>query len=203
MKLYYSPGACSLACHIVLEEIGAPYAAQRVEIMQGENRGAAYLAVNPAGLLPALEENGSVLTEASAILISLALRYPETHLLPRDPTRVFEWLSWFASSLHPMYGLLWRPERFTDEEAIRKSLSGGAKQKIAPLYDRMADRLGARSYLAGETFTLADAYGIVFFRWANRVGIPVAANLQEWARRVEARPAVQRTLAAEGISLWS
>lgn len=203
MKLYYSPGACSLACHIVLEEIGVPYAAQRFEIMKGENRSAAYLAVNPAGLLPALEENGSVLTEASAILINLALRYSEAHLLPHNPARIFEWLSWFASSLHPMYGLLWRPERFTDEEAMRKNLSGGAKQRIAPLYDRMADRLGAQSHLAGETFTLADAYGIVFFRWANRVGIPLATNLQDWARRIEARPAVQRALVVEGISLWS
>lgn len=203
MKLYYSPGACSLACHIALEEIGVPYTAQRVEIMKGENKEAAYLSVNPAGLLPALAEDGSVLTEASAILISLALSYPEAHLLPRDPARVFEWLSWFASSLHPMYGLLWRPERFTDEEAMRKNLSGGAKQRIAPLYDRMADRLGRQSYLAGETFTLADAYGIVFFRWANRVGIPIAGNLQDWARRIEARPAVQRVLALEGISLWS
>ncbi|MFD2264748.1 glutathione S-transferase family protein [Lacibacterium aquatile] len=203
MKLYYSPGACSLACHIVLEEIAIPFEAQRVDIGQGEHLAAPYLTINPAGRLPALEEDGSVLTEATAILISLALRYPEAGLIPKQADRMLETLAWLSSTVHPLYGALWRPGRMFAEEERRGALSAAARAQLPPVYERFAERLGTQGWLAGEAFTLADAYGIVFFRWANRIGIPVSDTLTDWARRVEVRPSVQRALEREGISLWS
>jgi glutathione S-transferase len=113
--LYYWPGASSVVPHIVLEEIGAPYERQVVNLAQGEHKSGAYLKINPHGKVPALSVDGMVLTENVAILTYLAKRFPETQLLPRgivEEANCISMMAWFASAVHPTFAHIIRPERF-------------------------------------------------------------------------------------------
>jgi glutathione S-transferase len=208
MKLYHTPGACSMACHIALEETGAAF--EPVVVPRGKNRTPEYLAVHPRGLVPVLElDDGTHLTEAVAILLHVARRFPEAGLLPEAGTieeaRAFEWLAWLTNTLHVAYACLWRPERFTDDPAARAALIAEAKDRIDALNHEAEARLGS-PFAAGGTYSVADPFLLVFFRWANRVEFDAAGRHPDWtawARRVEERPAVQRVLVREGVSLWS
>ena len=208
MKLYYTPGACSMACHIALEEVGATF--EPVTVPQGQNRTPEYLVVHPRGLVPVLEFNDDRrLTEAAAVLLHVARRYPAANLLPEAGTieeaRTFEWLAWLTNTLHVAYAGLWRPERFTDDPAARAALTAEAKDRIDALDHEVDARLG-HPFAVGRTYSVADSFLLVFFRWANRVGLDAAGRHPRWtawARRMEDRPAVHRVLAREGVSLWS
>jgi glutathione S-transferase len=209
MKLYLSPGACSMACHIALEEAGAAFEPVVVRLAKRENREPAYLAVHPRGLVPVLElGDGRHLTEAAAILLHVARRFPQARLLPEAGTieeaRAFEWLMWLTNTLHIAYAGLWRPDRFTDDPAARAALVAEAKGRIDALNRVVEARLGEISFAAGETYSVADSFLLVFFRWASRIGLGPSGRYpawSAWARRIEARPAVKRVLAREGISL--
>lgn len=210
MKLYYNPGSCSLACHIALEETGADFETAVVRLAEKENLAPAYLAINPRGLVPALETEGRHLTEAAAILLHIARRHPAAGLLPEAGTpaeaRVFEWLAWLTNTVHVAYAGLWRPERFTDDGAAREALARDARARIDALNHDIVARLGDGPWAAGESYSLADPFALVFFRWANRIGLDAAGRhpgWAAWARRMEARPAVTRVLDREGVSLWA
>ena len=161
MKLYHTPGACSMACHIALEEAGAAF--EPVVVPRGQNRTAEYLAVHPRGFVPVLEQDdGQRLTEAAAILLHVARRFPEARLLPEAGTveeaRAFEWLMWLTNSLHIAYACLWRPERFTDDPAARGDRRGGEKPHRRPQSrDRAAGRqprlCGRRVLLGRRSFS--------------------------------------------------
>ena len=210
MKLYHSPGACSMACHIALEEAGANYAPIPVRLAKGENRAPAYLAIHPRGFVPVLElDDGRRLTEAAAILLHIARRFPDARLLAEAGTieeaRAFEWLMWLTNSVHVAYACLWRPERFTDDPAARKTVAAEAKARIEALNHEIEGRLGNGAFAAGERYSVADPFLLVFFRWVHRVGLDAAERYPgwtAWARRIEARPAVARVLAREGVTLW-
>jgi glutathione S-transferase len=209
-RLFYMPGACSLAAHIVVEELEAAAKIVPTLVPRGENRNADYLAVNPRGYVPALEISDGVLTEAVAILVHLARTHPQPALLPPAGSiaeaRTLEWLAWLTNTVHVAYGALWRPERFTNDETARERIAAEAKERIAALDADIERKFeDGRLFAVGADYTVADPYLLVFFRWANRIGLDASATCPawtRWARRMEQRPAVARTLAAEGVSLW-
>jgi glutathione S-transferase len=201
MKLYIKPGACSMASHIILAEIGGDYAVEMVDTANGETAsGANYREINPKGKVPALEVEGEVLTEGPAILQFLGDRAANLGLAPTAGTmaraRVNEVLNFTGTELHIAFGPLFNPAS-TDaqKEAARQAVAG----KLDWLEARLAD---GRSHLTGEAFTIADAYAFVVANWANFTGIALSRwpHLSGFMARVGARPAVQRVLRAEGLA---
>lgn len=214
-RLYYSPGACSLAVHIVLEEIGAPYETELRSARNGEGTTTpGYLALNPKGRVPALSgvAGGSggapeLLTEAVAILLFLARRYPEAGLLPAEPAaeaRCLEWLSWIAVDLHGIgYGQLWRAQRFVTDAALHDAVREKGRENILAAYDHIERVLAdGRGWAAAGQYTVVDAYLLVFWLWGGRIGLDMAARWPRYAglmAKVLARQAVRRALAQEGL----
>ncbi|MBC8719948.1 glutathione binding-like protein [Ochrobactrum sp. Marseille-Q0166] len=215
-RLYYSPGACSLAVHIILQEIGEPYEAEVRSARNGEGTTTAdYLALNPKGRVPALTgvAGGSggapnLLTEAIAILLFLARSHPEAKLLPADPdgeARCVEWLSWISVDLHGIgYGQFWRPHRFVRDPALHEAVRDKGLQNIRSAYDHidliLSDR---RDWAVPGQYTIVDAYLLVFWLWGYRIGLAMDADWPEWARlmsKVLERPAVKQALTQEGLS---
>lgn len=215
-RLYYSPGACSLAVHIVLEEIGEPYEAEICSAKNGEGTtAAAYLALNPKGRVPALTgvPGGSggaqgLLTEAVAILLFLARSHPEAKLLPADAAgeaRCLEWLSWISVDLHGIgYGQLWRPHRFVPTATLQEAVKAQGVENIRAAYDHIEHILSdGRDWAVPGHYTVVDAYLLVFWLWGQRINLDMEASWPNWSRlmsRVLARPAVQRAIRQEGIA---
>lgn len=201
MKLYIKPGACSMASHIVLSEIGGDYAVEVVDTAAGETAsGANYREINPKGKVPALEVDGEVLTEGPAILQFLGDRAANDALAPVGGTmaraRVNEVLNYTGTELHIAFGPLFNPASSdAQREAARQAVAG----KLNWLEDRLAD---GRPYLTGRDFTIADAYAFVVTNWANFTGIALARwpQLSAFMARVAERPSVQKVLKAEGLA---
>lgn len=200
MKLYIKPGACSMASHIILAEIGGAYTVEIVDTENGETAGGAnYRDINPKGKVPALEVEGEVLTEGPAILQFLGDRAANLDLAPTAGTmaraRVNEVLNFTGTELHVAFGPLFNPVA-TDaqREAARQAVAG----RLDWLEGRLAD---GRAHLTGEAFTIADAYAFVVTNWANFTGIALSRwpRLNAFMARVADRPAVQRVLKAEGL----
>ncbi len=200
MKLYFSPGACSLAPHIALHEIGVPFEIDRVDnkakVTQG---GENFWDVNPKGVVPVLKlDSGETLTEAAAILQFIAGKKPESGLLPEHGTmdyyRVLEWLTFISTEIHKQFTPLFKQDTPADYRSIAKA----NLQKAFTLVDA---HLAGKSYLMGETFTVADAYLFVVTNWGRFQEIDVAQwpNLKAFQDRVKARPAVQEAMKAEGL----
>lgn len=214
-RLYYSPGACSLAVHIILEEIGEPYETEVRSAKNGEGTTTSdYLALNPKGRVPALTNvPGSaggapnLLTEAVAILLFLARSHSEAGLLPGKPAgdaRCLEWLSWISVDLHGIgYGQLWRPHRFVPEPASHEAVRARGLENIRSAYDHIDHILSdGRDWAVPDQYTVVDAYLVVFWLWGRRIGLDMEADWPNWARlmaKVLHRPAVQRAISQEGI----
>lgn len=201
MKLYIKPGACSMASHIILAEIGGDYAVELVDTANGETAGGAnYREINPKGKVPALVVEGEVLTEGPAILQYLGDRSANLDLAPEGGTmaraRVNEVLNFTGTELHIAFGPLFTPaSNDAQKEAARQAVAG----KLDWLETRLAD---GRAHLTGEAFTIADAYAFVVANWANFTGIALARwpNLSAFMARVAARASVQKVLKAEGLA---
>jgi glutathione S-transferase len=199
MKLYFSPGACSLSPHIVAHEIGVSLALQRVDTSTKQTAdGRDYWAINPKGYVPALEiDGGGILTEGPAIVQYLADQRPEAKLVPPagsiERYRVQEMLGYINSELHKTYSPLFNPK--TPPETREDRLAYLRKR-----YALLDKQLAVGPYLFGEQFTVADAYLFTVTRWAGFVKLDLAdfANLRAFQDRVAARPAVVAALAAEG-----
>jgi glutathione S-transferase len=199
MKLYYSPGACSLAPHIVGREAGLEVGLEKVDIRgKKTDAGADYLQINPKGAVPALElDGGEVLTENAVVLQYLAEQGSNPDLLPRgglERWRVLELLNYIATELHKGFGPLWNPGSPPELREATVKLLGGK-------FDFLARQLGERPYLTGDRFTIADAYFYAVFNWTRFHKIDTAAwpTLQAYQRRVSERPAVAAALKAEGL----
>lgn len=200
MKLYFSPGACSLSPHIVLLEAGLDFKLERVDLRGKQTEsGADFLAINPKGYVPALElKDGTVLTEGPAIVQFIADLAPDRQLAPAHGTleryQLMSWLNFISAELHKNFGPLFRPNSSEDmKEAARASLNTRLAWAAAQLADR--------DYLMGSQFTVADAYLFTVLGWADFVkfdlsGWPVLAAYQQ---RVGARPAVQQAMREEGL----
>ncbi len=197
MKLYYSPGACSLSPHIVLNEAGLAFDAESVDLASKKTKsGADYKAINPKGAVPALQlDNGQVLTEVSAIVQYIADQRPATKLAPAAGTleryRLQEWLNYIASEIHKGISPMFNP-KVTDEW---KQI---IKDNLGPKFDYLSKQLQAKDYLMGA-FSAADAYLFTILGWTKHVNIDLAKwpVLAKYMERVGARPAVKATLEAE------
>ncbi len=200
MKLYYYPGACSMAAHIVLREAGYDFDLDEVDLANKTTQaGEDYRQVNPKGYVPALRlDNGQVLTEDAVILQYLADQKPEAGLVPKVGTlehyRVLEWLNFIATELHKTLGALFN-SRITPEW----------KDSLIALFGRRAAwlsrQLGGQEYLMGNAYTVADAYLFTVLGWCKIFDIDLGSwpNLQQHMARVAARPGVQAAMQAEGL----
>ena len=203
MKLYYSPGTCALADHIVLEWIGKPYEA--VHVSREDRKSPAYLAINPAGAVPALEDGGWVLTQNAAILNYLADSNPEAGLggdgTPRGRAEVNKWLAVSNSDIHPAFHPLFGSTAWLGDAALVAKSQDVAREKLRGLFARVDAQLEGRDWLAG-TRSIADPYLYVVLRWAKGQGVDLSGfgNLERFFAAMQADPGVQRALRQEGLS---
>jgi glutathione S-transferase len=201
MKLYYSPGACSLSPHIVIRELGLPVELEKTDLGAKKTaKGVDFLTINPKGQVPTLElDDGQVLTEGPAIVQYLADRKPEAGLLPAvgsmDRYRVQEWLNHITSELHKSYTPLFNPNVPEEYKTI-------ARANLAKRYRRIDELLKGKSYLMGDRFTVADAYLFTVTNWAGHVAVDLTEfpNLQAFQKRVAERAGVKEALKAEGLA---
>ena len=204
LKLYYSPGACSLVPHVALEEAGAEFAALRIPLAEGANLKPEYLAVNPHARLPALGTDQGIITENVAVLNFLADRFEASGSVPRGDifaaARANELLGWFSSSVHITFAQIWRGNRFTDDEKLWPALEAGGRKVLLRQFDEI-ETLCVDEWLVPGHFTAADSYALTFLRWARRIGYDIA-RYPQWvalAGRILERPAVRRALEREGL----
>jgi glutathione S-transferase len=200
MKLYYSPGACSLSPHIVAREAGLA-----VELVLASTKtkklqdGSDFYAINPKGSVPVLElDNGQRLTEGPAIVQYLADQAPASGLAPAagswERVRLQEWLNFITSELHKGFSPLFTPGMPEEAKPLFRN-------KLLERFKYVDEQLAGKSYLMGEQFTVADAYLFTVSNWGQYVGVDVSplANLAALRGRVAARPAVQEAMKAEGL----
>ena len=205
LKLYFAPGACSLAPLVALEEAGADYEGVRLLFSESQQREPEFLSLNPRGRVPVLIADGQVITENVAVLTAIAQRFPDAGLLPFETpsllARSYELIGWFASSVHVAFAEVFRPERFTDDEAAKAALNAGGRRNVLLAFDEIEAILKSASagWLVGDRFTAVDPYALVFWRWAPRLEIDTKAYpaFADHARRLFERPAVQRALNQE------
>jgi glutathione S-transferase len=207
--LYYSPGACSLAPHVLLEEIGLPHSLALVSVADDATQSPAFRAINPKGRVPVLAEGDWILTEVPAILAWLAQQAPERGLWPEEAAalaRTLEWFNWLSGTLHAVaFGALWRPRRFLAEEAGFEALGRQARTNVDAGFAHVEARLRGRTWAVGDRYGCVDPYLLVFYRWGNRISVDMRGTYPAWTAQAEAvcaRPAVQAALAREGIVVW-
>ena len=203
MKLYYTPGACSLSDHIVLEWIGRPYEAVRVS--REERKSPAYLAINPAGAVPAFEQDGWVLTQNAAILNYLADSFPDARLTgdgtARSRAEVNKWLAMANADIHPAFHPLFGATSYLEDPALIERSKQAARAKLRSLFERVDAQLAGRDWIAG-TRSIADPYLFVVTRWAMAMEVDLSGldNLQRFFERMLADPGVQGALRQEGLA---
>ena len=201
MKLYFSPGACSLSPRIVLREAGLEFTSEQVDLRSKQTAsGADYRLVNPKGAVPALMlRDGAVLTEGPAIVQFLADLVPEKHLVPvagsLERYRLVDWLNYIGTEVHKSYSPLFN-------RAASQDMRDAAIATLKTRFDYLTRALEGRDYLMGERFTVADAYLFTVLNWGGFTGIDMAPwpVLQAFHARVGARPAVQQALNDEGLN---
>ncbi len=200
MKLYYSPGACSLSPHIVARELGINVELKKVntkdKTMEG---GGDFWQVNGKGYVPTLElDNGERLTEGPAIVQYLADQKPDAGLAPKNCSieryRLQEWLNFLTSEVHKQFSPLFKPNTHEDYKTI-------AKENLGKRFDWLDQQLKGKDYLTGKQFTVADAYLFVLTNWTKPTNIDLSRwpNVQAFNKRVAARPKVKEAMQAEGL----
>jgi len=202
MTLYFSPGACSLASHIGLEETGAPYELKPILLAKKQQRTESYLKINPRGKVPALAVDGKVLVENTAILNYLSRRFPEKKLLPADPAeeaRCIATMCWFSGVVHPSYQRSLHPERFTEDEAALAGVKENGQKQFWANLQEIDSMIQANGWVMGKEFTVVDGYALVFYGWAARSGMPVTElkAYTAWRERMLQRPTVKKSVESE------
>lgn len=196
MKLYYSPGACSLSPHIVAAEAGIPLELVKVDLKTHKlENGDDFYKINPKGYVPALKlDDGNMLTEGPAIVQYLGDVKPETGLIPAagfGRYKVAEWLTFINGEIHKSFGPLLG--NASDE------VKADAKAKIAKRFEYVDAELAGKHFLTGDVFTVADAYLFVMTTWAHHMKIELPENLRHFFQRVSQRPAVHQAMKEEGL----
>ena len=209
IALYYSPGSCSLAPHIVLNEIGQPFELRRFATAERANYSPEYLAVNPKARIPALLIDGFTLTENPAVLAFLGRRFPDAGLYPADggeaEARCLELLAWSSNTVHVAYAQLFRPERFVRDERNYPPVKESGDFNFQQCLAEIEHMLQHREYSLGSRFSVVDPFWLVFYRWGVRTRYDMRSRFPAFtafAERLSRRPSVERALAAEGISVW-
>jgi len=200
MKLYYSPGACSLSPHIALHEAGIAFEAVMASTKSHKLQdGTDYYGINPLGYVPLLElDDGTRLREGPAIVQYIADLAPTKNLAPAAGTlqryRLQEWLTFIGTEMHKGYSPLFNPAMPEEAKTI-------FKDKLKSRYQWLDGQLADKQYLMGEHFSVADGYLFTVTNWAKPTGVDIAScpNVQAWHARVAARPAVQEAMKAEGL----
>jgi len=200
MKLYYSPGACSLSPHIALLEAGLPYDLVKVDLRAKKlENGDDYLKVNPKGQVPALAlDSGELVTEGPVIVQMIADKAAAKNLAPaRDSVERYklqEWLTYINGELHKNIGPLFNPALSDDAKAVFKDRAMGK-------FKYVDSQLAGKDYLLGKQFTVADGYMYTMLRWADGMKFDLSglSNLMAYKARVDARPKVQEALTKEGL----
>jgi glutathione S-transferase len=203
MKLYFSPGACSMASHIALEESGIPYEEKPTMLAKGEHRTEAYLRINPRGKVPALDADGPILVENTAIITYLHRRFPEKNLLPSEPleeARAISIMAWFSNTVHPAYTHSIRPERWVDGDECKASVKDKALKTFWEGLSEIDGMLAGKQWIMGSQYTAVDGYALVFYGWGVRASLQMAElkNYTAWKDRMLARPKVRKVLESEG-----
>ncbi|WP_428392785.1 glutathione S-transferase family protein [Lichenicoccus sp.] len=204
MLLYSISGTCSLAPHILLEYIGAPFEVKLLNRETGENKENAYLAVNPKGRVPALVVDGTVILENVAIQLYLAERFAERSLAPIDLLQRARWmaaLTWMSNSVHLNFRQYRRPEYYTPDENARAAVSARGRQDFIRALEDLDDQLKDGQWLLGDEFSTADAYAHVFHLWGLGAKFPIQhlRNLHEHGQAMMAIPATRRAFEREGV----
>ncbi len=201
MKLYYSPGACSLSPHIALREAGLPF-----DLVMASTKthkladGTDYYTINPKGYVPLLElDDGQRLTEGPAIVQYIGDKAPASGLVPAAGTmaryRQIEWLNFVSTELHKSYSPLFNPAMPEEGKAVYR-------ERLKGRYKYVNEQLEGKQFLMGDGFSAADAYLFTVTSWAKHVGVDITglANVQAFVERVASRPSVQAALKAEGLT---
>ena len=210
MKLYWGPHTCAIGIHVLLEEIGKPFALDKIDVIGGEAEKPAFLAINPKGKVPVLiRDDGSSLTEFAAIATWLALTNPDKGLIAEDPeeqARAMEIMDYAVGTLHGQaFGRVLQPAKFEPKDLVHGTLGLGksstkseGEEMVRTSLTILDRQMAGKTYAAGERFTIADAALFYAERWAPQVKISLPPNLAGHLERMNARPAVQRAMAAEG-----
>jgi len=216
LTLHYFPGNASLIAHIVLEELGVPFALEFVDRAQGAHKAPAYLALNPNGLIPVLVDDASqaadgtplVLYETAAICMHLADVHAEAGLLPpfatRERAHAYKWIAWLATTLQQSLIVYSYPERWADDDRGASTVRAKAEAKIDALLDQLDAELArhGKAWMLGDRYSVVDAYAFVLCRWTRGLARPARAlpHLRPWLDRMLARPALQRAFATEKLA---
>jgi glutathione S-transferase len=201
MKLYYFPGACSMAAHVALREAGLKFDMEKVDLMGGHKTesGADFRTINPKGYVPALQlDNGELLTEVGVVLQYIADQKPESGLAPAAGSmpryRLMEMLNFISTELHKNFGPLFNPAATDDAKQA-------AVEAIGKRMGYIDQQLAGKQYLLGDTFTVADCYFGTVLGWCQYAKLDLSAwpNIGAYAGRLMGRPAVQETMKAEGL----
>jgi glutathione S-transferase len=202
LKLYYSPGACSMASHIAIEETQAQYEEKPTLLAKGEHKTAAYLQINPRGKVPALDADGRILTENVAILTYLAKRFPAANLWPADPfdeARCLSTMAWFSNTVHTSFAHIARPERYATDEAAKANVKETGRKSFWENCQEIDGLLKDKDWMLGKQYTVCDPYALVFYGWGVRIELPMKelAAYTAFKDRMMKRPAVMKVLQNE------
>ncbi len=206
MKLYYSPGACSIGIHVLLEEIGKPYQTEAVNLRDGAQYKPPYTTVNPKSKVPTLErDDGSILTEFPVIARWLARQNPEKNLLPKDEeadTRAMEVMEYVVGTMHGLgFARLFRSERFAPSASDQDAVKATGREIVENGFALIDKALAGKNYIAGNDFSVTDAALFYAEFWAaKRLGMKLPANCAAHYDRMMARPSVQRVMQQEGLN---
>jgi glutathione S-transferase len=203
LTLYYAPGACSMAAHIVLEESGQPYEKKQVDLAGGEQRTEAYLKIHPLGRVPALRlDSGEPLAENTAILPYLGKRFG---LWPNDPVaeaKALSLIGFFAATVHPAHAHVGRPERYAADPSAYPTLKETGLKSFHGYLKQIDGMLGGRDWFS-ERYSVLDPYGFVFYTWGVRRELPMGEmkNYTAFKDRMLKRPAVARVVENEKVKV--
>jgi glutathione S-transferase len=206
MKLYYSPGACSLGIHVLLEEIGKPYDLQKLNFQEQEQYKPEFTKINPKSKVPTLvRDDGSVLTEFPAIATWLARKNPEKGLVPSDPdteARVLEALDYIVATMHMQgFSRMFRPGNYAPTEADHDKVKARGKEIFENGLKLIDKALAGKQFLGGDKLSVADAALFYVSFWAaGRMKMTLPPNVAAHYARMKQRPAVQRALEQEGLA---
>mgnify|MGYP000016285019 CR=1 FL=1 len=179
LTLYYAPGACSFVPHVLLQASGAAFEPHLLKLHKGEQREAAYLAINPRGQVPVLVDNGTTITQIVAICLHLDARFPECHFLPTDPlarAKAIETLAWMNNTVHPTFTHYFMPNKFTDQpeaQAVLKSYAAVQYRQLMGELQQLVQTAtqAGQTWLSGSRLGPLDAYALTLLRWGTMAGV--------------------------------
>ena len=205
LKLFYSPGACSLASHIALEEAGAPYELMRLNFKADDQRKPEYLKVNPKGRVPALVTDRGILTESPAILAYIAQAYPAAKLAPTDPfdfARAQAFNSYLCSTVHVSHAHRVRGNRWVDDPAALKEMQRKVPETVGAAFALIENGMLEGPWVMGRDYSICDGYLFTMAQWMEGDGVDLSKlpRVMEHRARVAERPAVKRALAQEAAA---